>query len=45
MNKIKKVIFKKGNSRHICACTDPYTEQDIIAEGLLYIEWIKLEYQ
>ena len=44
MERIKKAIVKKGNSFHICVCKSPYTEKDIITDGLLYEDRLKLRY-
>ena len=40
---IKKVWFKKGEKWECIPCRPPYTEADIVTEGVKYEDWIKLE--
>lgn len=41
---IKKIWIKKGNSFIVFVARYPYTEKDIIKEGLPYNEWIKTKF-
>lgn len=43
MDDVKKVWFRKGGMYELYACKAPYTQEDIIKEGLPYEEWIKAE--
>jgi len=44
MKPFKKIWIKKKENTYICyACRYPYTEKDIIEEGVLYEVWITLE--
>ena len=43
MDPIKKVWFANGKSWECCACRSPYGKDDIITEGVVYEEWIRLE--
>lgn len=40
---MKKVWFKEKKAYHCYACNEPYTEDDIIKEGVPYEVWITLE--
>lgn len=40
---IKKVWFKEKNAFHCYACNYPYNRNSIIANGVKYDKWIKLE--
>jgi len=42
MDKIKKVWFQHGRSWECYACRPPYTQEDIIREGISYEEWIRI---
>ena len=43
MDPIKKVWFANGKSWECCACRSPYGKDDILTEGVVYEEWIRLE--